>query len=315
MSRQNRTQITEFFLYGFNLSGNWAMFLFTIFLVVYILTIFGNAVVVVMVSASQRLQIPMYLFLRNLSVCEILSTSNTVPKMLDVIIRSGSKITFLGCAGQLYVFAATVIADCLLLTAMSYDRYLAIAKPLHYSYIMNVRHYLCLVCFSWLYAFVSPAITVTFIFLQDFCSSNVIDHFFCDFAPVLELSCSDTSIVELEVFAQTVPVFLFTVIFIIATYVKIVLSLLKISTAGRQKAFSTCSSHLTVVCVYYGSMISLYVTPSGRGRKSGKANKTLSLLYSVVTPLLNPIIYSLRNQDILNVLRPMLVKLCASQED
>ncbi|XP_018415291.1 PREDICTED: olfactory receptor 10A7-like [Nanorana parkeri] len=274
---------------------------------VYVLTMFGNVLIVVLVSISQRLQSPMYLFLRNLSFCEVLFTTNIVPKMLQVIWHDGSSISFFGCASQLYLFGATGIAECLLLTSMSYDRYLAICKPLHYFSIMNVKRYLYLVIFSWLCAIILPAISIGLICMLDFCGPSVVDHFFCDLAPVLELSCSDTSTVEFEVFAQTVPVFVFTFIYIVATYVFIFLAILKItSTVGRQKAFSTCSSHLTVVCIYYGTMICLYVTPSGR--QSVKVNKTLSLLYSVVTPLLNPIIYSLRNQEIRNVIQKIILK-------
>ncbi|KAM9313356.1 olfactory receptor 11L1-like [Gastrophryne carolinensis] len=310
MSGQNKTQVTEFFLYGFDQIERWSTFLFTLFLIIYILTFVGNALIVVMVSANQRLQSPMYLFLRNLSLCEIIFTTNIDPKMLEVIIQHGSTISILGCASQLYVFAVAGIAECLLLTAMSYDRYLAICKPLHYSFIMNFKHYLYLVSFSWACSLILPIISVSLVFVLDFCKSNVLDHFFCDLAPILELSCSDTSIVELEVFAQTIPVFVLTVIYIIGTYVNIFIAILRISSVtGRQKAFSTCSSHLTVVCAYYGSMISLYVSPSGKRRQSGNVNKTLSLVYSVVTPLLNPIIYSLRNQEIQKILRSVLLKL------
>ncbi|XP_040275122.1 olfactory receptor 6N2-like [Bufo bufo] len=249
----------------------------------------------------------MYLFLRNLSLCEVLFTTNIVPKMLQVILQGRSSISFAGCLSQLYVFAATGIAECLLLTSMSYDRYLAICKPLHYSSIMSFKQHAYLVTFSWACAIILPEISISIICFLDFCGSNTIDHFFCDFAPLIKLSCSDTSTVEFEVFAQTIPVFLFTFIYIIGTYFNIFLAILKISsTVGRQKAFSTCSSHLTVVSMYYGTMIILYVTPNRR--QSLKINKTFSLLYSVVTPLLNPIIYSLRNQEIRKAFSSLIFK-------
>ncbi|CAJ0919405.1 unnamed protein product [Ranitomeya imitator] len=297
MSGINRTSIREFFLLGFNHFPSLTPFLFTLFLIVYILTMVGNVLVVILISISHRLKTPMYLFLRNLSICEVLSTTDIVPKMLQVLLQGGSTISFTDCMTQLYMFAAAGIAECLLLTSMSYDRYLAICKPLHYSSIMNFKQHLYLVIFSWLYGLVLPAITISFIYSFDFCGSNALDHFFCDLAPILELSCSDTSTVEFEVFAQTIPVFIFTFIYIVGTYFNIFLAIMRIpSETGRQKAFSTCSSHLTVVCTYYSTMIILYVTPNRR--QSITVNKMLSLLYSVVTPLLNPVIYSLRNQEI-----------------
>ncbi|OCT59584.1 olfactory receptor 10A7 [Xenopus laevis] len=304
---RNDTQLTYFFLLGFDHLQSLTIFLFILFLIIYILTVFGNVLIIGLVTVSQRLKSPMFFFLRNLSLCEIIFTTNIVPKMLQVILEGGSKISLEGCALQLYAFGAAGIAECLLLTSMSYDRYLAICKPLHYSTIMNYKCHLCLVVFSWVAAIILPAISISMICQLYFCGSNVVDHFFCDLAPVLELSCSDTSLVEFEVFVQTIPVFVFTFIYIMATYISIFIAILKIqSTMGRQKAFSTCSSHLTVVSTYYGTMISLYVTP--RGRQSVKVNKTLSLLYSVVTPLLNPIIYSLRNSEIRRALESVILK-------
>ncbi|KAM4749423.1 olfactory receptor 11L1-like [Rhinophrynus dorsalis] len=307
MKGNNRTTVDDFFLLGFEHLENFKSLLFIIFLLIYILTLLGNVLIIVLVSFSQRLKSPMYLFLRNLSMCEVIFTTNIVPKMLQVILERGSKISFIGCGFQLYFFATAGIAECLLLTAMSYDRYLAICKPLHYFSIMNYRQHLYLVIVSWLAAIILPVISVSMIFKLDFCGANVIDHFFCDLAPLLELSCSDTSPVEFEVFAQTIPVFLFTFIYIVATYISIFIAILKIqSTSGRQKAISTCSSHLTVVSTYYGTMISLYVTPTQR--QTTAVNKTLSLLYSVVTPLLNPIIYSLRNNEIRKALASLIHK-------
>ncbi|CAJ0958701.1 unnamed protein product [Ranitomeya imitator] len=214
MSGINRTSRREFFLLGFNHFQSLTPFLFTLFLIVYILTVVGNVLVVILVSISHRLKTPMYLFLRNLSICEVLFTTNIVPKMLQVLLQGGSTISFTGCMTQLYMFGATGMAECLLLTSMSYDRYLAICKPLHYSSIMNFKQHLYLVIFSWLYGLVLPIIAVSLIYSFDFCDSNTLDHFFCDLAPILELSCSDTSIVEFEVFAQSIPVFIFTFTYI-----------------------------------------------------------------------------------------------------
>ncbi|XP_075433912.1 olfactory receptor 11A1-like [Ascaphus truei] len=244
----------------------------------------------------------MYFFLCNLSLSDILLITNIVPQMLQVILEEGATISFTSCITQLYINGVSASAECFLLTVMSYDRYLAICNPLHYSSIMGASLCYTLVTLCWMLGFMLILIAAWLICELQFCGPNVIDHFYCELGPLLELSCSDTSIVEIAMFVETLPIIIFPFVFVLLTYVYILLTILKIpSTTGKQKAFSTCSSHLAVVCTYYGTLIAKYMVPS-RGHLQN-LNKVLSLLYTVVTPLFNPIIYSLRNKEIRAALR------------
>ncbi|XP_072006419.1 olfactory receptor 1J4-like [Engystomops pustulosus] len=252
-----------------------------------------------------NLKTPMYFFLTHLSWSDILLTLVTMPTMLSVLLKNGQTITFLGCITQLYLFGSTTITECFLLTAMSYDRYLAICFPLRYHTIMDFKHRVFLVTSSWVSAFLLTFIIVCQIGQLNFCANNIIDHFICDPTPLMALSCSDTSMIEFQDFVMGAPMTLCPLTFIIVTYVYIFTTIMKISTTvERQKAFSTCSSHLAVVCMYYGTLITLYVVPL-KGLSSN-LTKVQSLLYTVVTPLSNPIIYSLRNNEIRTELKKLL---------
>ncbi|XP_075434084.1 olfactory receptor 5P66-like [Ascaphus truei] len=302
MFGNNRTIVTEFLLLGFQNLHSFKILLFTLILVTYIMTISSNLLIITLVSTSHQLHSPMYFFLSHLSLSDILLTTVIVPNMLRLIWGEGGTMSVASCISQLHFFACTGAAECLLLTVMSYDRYLAICHPLRYTTIMDLKLCLQLVIWSWFLGFVGT-LFITFPTTElQFCGPNVIDHFFCDFAPLVKHSCSDISFIEMESFVLTIAVTLLPFAFIIGTYACIFLTILRISsTTGRQKAFSTCSSHLTVVCTYYGTLIIIYVIPS-RGH-SFNINKVLSLLYTVVTPFFNPIIYSLRNQEIGAALR------------
>ncbi|KAM4675900.1 olfactory receptor 11A1-like [Discoglossus pictus] len=244
----------------------------------------------------------MYFFLSHLSLSDILISTNIAPKTLQVILSGRGSMSVEDCMIQLYFFGASAIIECCLLTVMSYDRYLAICKPLHYTSIMKLRLPSYLVTWSWMTGFVLSGISHSLILELNFCGPNVIDHFFCDLAPILDLSCSDTSIVQIEISIVATVMGLIQFLFVIVTYICIFTSILQIpSTTGRQKTFSTCSSHLAVVCTFYGTLVILYVSPS-RGY-SLNLNKALSFLNTVVTPLFNPIIYSLRNKEIRETLR------------
>ncbi|XP_075424004.1 olfactory receptor 11A1-like [Ascaphus truei] len=305
MCEENQTQVTEFLLLGFQTHGALKILLFTFFLMIYIMILMGNFLIIGLVSASNTLHSPMYFFLSNLSVAEIVFTTNIVPKMLQISLTEGGTIAATCCFIQFFVFGFMTSTECLLLTVMSYDRYLAICDPLHYMSIMNPRHSLHLVIWSWSGGFMSILVTFIMLCQVQFCISNVIDHFFCDYAPILHLSTSDTSIIQIETFCVSFVDTLFPFVFIIVTYVCIIVTILRIpSVAGRQKAFSTCSSHLAVVSTYYGTLIIMYVTPV----KGQLLIKILSLLYTLVTPLFNPIIYSLRNQEIRGALGKVLSK-------
>ncbi|MEE6505919.1 hypothetical protein FKM82_007385 [Ascaphus truei] len=263
MLGRNQTIVTEFLLLGFQNLHSFKILLFSLFLVTYIMTISSNLLIIALVSTSHQLHSPMYFFLAHLSLTDILLTTVIVPNMLRLIWGEGGTISVAGCVSQLHLFTCSGATESFLLTVMSYDRYLAICHPLRYTTIMNLKLRLQLVLWSWLL---------------------------------------DTSILEIDSFVLSFPVALLPFVFINVTYLCIFLSILSISsTTGRQKAFSTCSSHLTVVCTYYGTLIIIYVVPSSG--HTFNINKVLSLLYTVVTPFLNPIIYSLRNQEIETTLR------------
>ncbi|XP_075433909.1 olfactory receptor 5V1-like [Ascaphus truei] len=294
---ENQTTVTEFLLLGFPAIHNFKILLFFVFLLLYICTIAGNVVIIVLVSTSHQLRTPMYFFLSHLSLSDILLTTDIVPNMLYVIMAEGGVITLAGCISQFFLFGTSAGSECFLLTVMSYDRYLAICHPLRYSAIMDFKLCFQLVFGSWFLGFMAALSMVILICSFQLCNPNVIDHFFCDITPLLDHFCSDRSIADTDVLFLAISFFIFPFIFIVVTYVCISLTILNISSAtGRQKAFSTCSSHLAVVCTYYGTLIAKYVIPS-KGQ-SLIVMKITSLLYTVITPLFNPIIYTLRNKEI-----------------
>ncbi|XP_075061719.1 olfactory receptor 11L1-like [Mixophyes fleayi] len=294
MRYDNFSMVTEILLMGFQSFQSLHIFFFLLLLTTYCLTLCGNLLIIILVASCRQLHFPMYFFLTQLSLTDILLTTSIVPDMLRVVLYEGSTISFIGCLAQFYVFTASETLESLLLTVMSYDRYQAICNPLRYTSVMNQTFCLKVVISCWLFiCVIILMISITMNNLQ-FCGPNVIDHFFCDFAPLLKLSCSDTLVVEIESFLLTIPVLLCPFTAIVVSYVYIVFSILRMpSVTRRQKTFSTCSSHLTVVSVYYGSLISIYLFPNQEN-----IQKVLSLLYTIITPLFNPIIYSLRNQDL-----------------
>ncbi|XP_075200212.1 olfactory receptor 1500-like [Anomaloglossus baeobatrachus] len=309
MQENNRTVVTELIILGFQVSPNLRILLFCLFLVVYCLIICGNLLIITLVSTSKNLHTPMYYFISQLSFSDILLTSDIVPNMLHVLLNSWGKITFTGCITQFYFFCSSVVFECFLLALMSFDRYVAICNPLRYTSIMTNHHCVLLAIFCWLFGFSITLIYVITTAMLNFCGPNVIDHLFCDLDPLLELACSDTFIVNLEIYLVSFPIVILPTTVIVASYIYIVFTVLKIpSSTGRQKAFSTCCSHLTVVSIFYGTLFGVYVVPT-KGRTL-TMNKILSLLYTVLTPLVNPIIYSLRNEDIKKALSIKLDNLC-----
>ncbi|XP_063158230.1 olfactory receptor 11A1-like [Candoia aspera] len=297
--RENQTHVTLFILLGFqNLKHLWIL-LFLAFLFIYIFTMAGNLLVVVVVVTDQHLHTPMYFFLCNLSCLEICYSSTLSPVLLTTLLMDGKAISFRNCFLQLFFFGYCLGTECYLLSVMSYDRYLAICQPLHYATVMNTRKCIQLAAVSWTNGFIGISVIMATMLQLRYCGPNEIDHYFCDSVPLKELSCSETGLVEhvnlILLFIYTMPPFLIT----LASYIYIIKAILRIpSTAGRQKAFSTCSSHLIVVSIYYGSLMTVYLLPP-----SSSMNKICSLLYTILPPLVNPLIYSLRNKDVKRSLR------------
>uniref|UniRef100_A0A8C5M8X4 Olfactory receptor n=1 Tax=Leptobrachium leishanense TaxID=445787 RepID=A0A8C5M8X4_9ANUR len=293
----NQTFVTEFVLLGFhNLKGFKHIFFF-FNLVVYIMTICGNLLIIWLVASNRSLQSPMYFFLTQLSLSDLLLTTDIVPKALNIIWNEGGRISFSGCIAQFYFFATSIVSECFLLSIMACDRYLAICNPLRYSSMMNFMLCMKMVIISWLLSFCIELIVIISLAQLKFCGSKHIDHFFCDISPILDLSCSDVYPLQLEIIILGVPFSFTPLIIIIVSYMYIVLAVLRISTTSeRQKVFSTCSSHLIVVSLFYGTLIGTYLLPT-KGQ-SLIVSRAVSLLYTVVIPMVNPIIYSLRNNDI-----------------
>ncbi|XP_030400043.1 olfactory receptor 10A7-like [Gopherus evgoodei] len=294
---RNETTITEFILLGFGDHPDLQILLFLMFLVIYIATTIGNTLIVVLVVTDQHLHTPMYFFLGKLSYLETCYTSTFLLRLLASLLTGDRTISFSGCFRQMYFFSLLTATECYLLAVMSYDRYIAICKPLHYSTLMNNRFCLQLAAGAWLNCCLANTIFILFMSPLIFCVPNEIDHFYCDPIPLIKLSCSDTHLIILMDFILicvfTLPPFLL----ILTSYVCIIATILKIpSTTGRQKAFSTCSSHLIVVTIFYGTIMIVYML--SKCDKFQDLKKVFSLCYTVLTPLVNPLIYSLRNRKV-----------------
>ncbi|XP_069599448.1 olfactory receptor 2A1/2A42-like [Ranitomeya imitator] len=293
----NLTAVTEFFILGFQVSQCLRIVLFCLFHMIYCGTIFGNVLIIILVSTSKILHTPMYFFISQLSVSDILVITDIVPNMLHIILNNGATITFIDCITQFYFLCVSEAFECLLLAVMSYDRYVAICIPLRYTSIMTSAHCVTLSITCWLLEFSIFLIYIIQTAKLNFCGPNIMDYLYCDIVPLLELSCSYTYNFHLGIYVIGIPNLLIPTTIIILSYTYIVLAILRISSStGRQKAFSTCSSHLIVVSIFYWTMFIVYVIPTRR--ETVTMNKILSLLFTVFTPLVNPIIYSLRNNDI-----------------
>ncbi|XP_063302600.1 olfactory receptor 10A7-like [Pelobates fuscus] len=297
MNVVNQTIVTEILLLGFQDLHDYTI-LFLFFLPVFlIVTVCGNILIIWLVASNSSLQSPMYFFVTQLCLSDLLVTTVIVPNTLHIICGEGGTMSFSGCIIQLYFYACSESFECFLLSIMAYDRYLAICNPLRYSSLMTPMMCMILVTVSWLTSFFVELILIISLINLQFCGPNVIDHFFCDFAPILELSCSDTNFIEIEALILCIPVTFSPLIIIAVFYVYIVRAAIRISTtSGRAKVFSTCSSHLTLVSIFYGTLTGIYMSPTKE--KSMTVKKIASLLYTVLTPMINPIIYSLRNRDI-----------------
>ncbi|XP_075061696.1 olfactory receptor 5AP2-like [Mixophyes fleayi] len=293
----NKTQVRVFVFSGLTDNGKLVPFLFILFLHVYLVTILANVGMMAVIHSTANLQTPMYYFLSYLSLVDILYTSVVTPKMLSDLISISKTISFNGCALQFFFFAALASTEALLLSNMSYDRYAAICHPLLYVSIMTKKKCLSLVFIAFTLGFLQSSVQTSCAFTLQFCRSNLIDHFYCDIPSLLKLSCSDTFSCDMVTAYIVGACGIGSLTVITVSYILIISSILRIkSTKGRQKTFSTCSSHLMCICIFFGTVLSTYLHSPFSNLK--KQDKIASVLYSVVIPMLNPLIYSLRNQEV-----------------
>ncbi|XP_006160907.1 olfactory receptor 1009 [Tupaia chinensis] len=297
MADENYTRVTKFIFTGLNYNPQLQVFLFLLFLSFYIINLTGNLGMIILIRIDSRLHTPMYFFLSHLSFVDICFSSVVSPKMLNDFFMKTKAISFLGCALQECFFGFFVAVECFLLASMAYDRYVAICNPLLYSVAMSQRLCLQLVVGSYVIGFMNTMTHTTNAFRLPFCGPNVINHFFCDIFPLLSLVCADPTLTKLIVFVVAGAVGVLSGLTILVSYVYILTAILRICSAdGRRKAFSTCSSHLTAVSILYGTLFFIYVRPSASF--SLNLNKVVSVFYTAVIPMLNPLIYSLRNKEV-----------------
>ncbi|XP_029457733.1 olfactory receptor 6N1-like [Rhinatrema bivittatum] len=290
------SSVKEFIIFGFPSLHGVQTLLFGIFFPIYLFTITGNTVILLLIWLDQHLHTPMYFFVSNLSILDISYISVTVPKMLAKFLLNSSTISYSGCFLQMYFFISLVATECLLLTVMAYDRYLAICTPLHYPMYMTKKLCFCLCTTAWIGGFMLPFSTFILALKLPFCGPNVIHHYYCDHPPLIQLACADTSVNVAVGSSVSAIVIGATFFLVVASYIKIIASILKISSnKGRRKTFSTCASHFLVVNLFFLPLAFMYIRPTAS--YSSDVDSLVAMVYSMMTPMLNPIIYSLRNQE------------------
>ncbi|XP_044111257.1 olfactory receptor-like protein OLF4 [Neovison vison] len=307
MKPSNDTQISEFLLLGFSEEPELQPLIFGLFFSMYLITVCGNLLIILAIHSDSHLHTPMYFFLANLSFVDISSTSTTVPKMLMNIQTESEVITYPGCVTQIYFFILFAVLDICLLSMMAYDRYVAICHPLHYMFIMNSQLCGLLVLMSWIMCILHSLLQTLMVLRLSFCTEVKIPHYFCELNQMIQLACSDTFLNNLVMYFAAVLLGGGPFAGILYSYSKIVSSLCGISsTQGKYKAFSTCASHLSVVSLFYCTSLGVYL--SSAATQTPHANAVASVMYTVVTPMLNPFIYSLRNKDVKRALKIFFVK-------
>nr|CAI9704323.1 unnamed protein product [Rangifer tarandus platyrhynchus] len=309
MRRFNNTLLHSkgFVLVGFSEWPKLEMVLFVTISIFYIMTILGNSAIIILSRLDPRLHIPMYFFLANLSFLDLCYTTSIVPQMLVNIQGGQRKISYGGCIAQLFIFLGLGSTECVLLSVMAFDRYVAICQPLHYTVIMHSRLCQQLAAVAWVTGFSNSLVQTVLTFLLPRCGQYQVENFFCEVPAMLQLSCVDTWINEVEMYAAVVIIKVIPVGLILFSYINIVRAVVRIqSSEGRKKAFNTCGSHLLVVVMFYGSAISGYAYMAPKGNSAKLKGKLLALFYGLVTPMLNPLIYTLRNKDVKEAVRKLL---------
>ncbi|XP_035957405.2 olfactory receptor 5M5-like [Halichoerus grypus] len=306
MARGNQTTVTEFVLMGFTDRPELQLPLFVVFLVIYLITLVGNLGMMVLIKVDLKLHTPMYYFLSHLAFIDVCYSSSIGPKMMQNLLVKKKTISFSGCFAQLYFTSAFATTECFLLATMAYDRYMAICNPLIYTAIMTQRVCKELVIGVYTYGFLNSVIQTVLTFQLSFCDSNIIHHFYCADPPLLALSCSDIGNKEKPLLIFSAVNLTGSLLTVLISYMCVLFSILKIQSAeGKCKAFSTCASHLTVVVIFYGTLFFMYLQQPKAG-DSWKYNKVVTVFYSLVIPLLNPLIYTLRNTEVKDTLKKML---------
>ncbi|XP_016066554.1 PREDICTED: olfactory receptor 1J4-like [Miniopterus natalensis] len=294
MRPENQSSVSEFLLLGLPIQPGQQGVFFTLFLGMYLTTVLGNLLIILLIRLDSRLHTPMYFFLSHLAFSDISLSSVTVPKMLRNMQTQQQSISYVGCITQLYFFILFIGLDNYLLAVMAYDRYVAICHPLHYTTIMRKGLCVLMVAGSWILSCVHDVLHTLLLIQLSFCADNTITHFFCDLAALLKLSCSDISVNKLLIFTEGGVIFFLPLGIVLGSYIRIGAIILRVPSNKRLfKAFSTCGSHLFVVSLYYGTAAGVYFLSSSWDSK----DTTASVMYAVVTPMLNPFIYSLRNRD------------------
>ncbi|OCT86465.1 hypothetical protein XELAEV_18020148mg [Xenopus laevis] len=304
----NNNTLFEFYILAFRISGSFKILLFIGILVMYLLAILGNMMIIILVCLVSHLQTPMYIFLCNLAAQDIVYVSSTLPKLMAITATGDSSISFAGCITQMFIFTFCVTTEFFLLTFMAYDRYVAICIPLRYFIIMSKRTCTFFAALSWLLGSFNSIFYFCIMYNVPFCYSQEINHFYCDLKAMVKLSCSDITHLQTLMSFESVFLGLLPFALILLSYIYIIYNILKIRTsAGRAKTFSRCSSHLTIVVIFCGTIISTYLNPESE--KCEELEKLMSLSYTAVVPMVNPLIYSLRNNDVLQATKNILKSL------
>ncbi|XP_039079977.1 olfactory receptor 1030 [Hyaena hyaena] len=297
MVRGNSTLVTEFVLLGLTDRPELQLIIFVLFLVIYLITVGGNLGMLVLIRIDSRLHTPMYFFLASLSCLDLCYSTNVTPKMLVNLLSEKKTISYAACLVQCYFFIAMVITEYYMLAVMAYDRYMAICNPLLYSSKMSREVCIRLIVGPYVYGFLSGLMETMWTYRLTFCGSNIINHFYCADPPLIQLSCSDTFIKEMSMFVVAGFNLSISLLIILISYIFILFAILRMRSAeGRHKAFSTCGSHLVAVTVFYGTLFCMYVRPPTD--KSVEQSKIIAVFYTFISPMLNPIIYSLRNKNV-----------------